>query len=118
MHELSIVSSLLEVAVDQAQQHQAVGIKRIHCRIGCLRQVDRNLLRQAFELARQSTLAKDATLEVVHVGMHLRCRECAHEVDLNGWQFECPACASTDVDLGGGDELELTSMELEVPDEH
>ena len=79
--------------------------------------MDQWLLTEAFALARTGTLAEAAELAVTYVGMHLHCRPCGHDADLNGWQFECPNCGATDVKLSGGDELELTSLELEVPDE-
>ena len=117
MHELSIAQSILEVAQSEAQRHGSICIKRIHCRIGCMRQAQTTLLRDAFDLAKAGTLAADASLTVEIVGMRLDCSDCDQQVDLDGWAFECPGCGSTAVQLSGGDELELTSMELEVRDD-
>jgi hydrogenase nickel incorporation protein HypA/HybF len=117
VHELSIAMSILEAAEAEAKRHGAVRIRRIHCRIGVLRQVDRTLLSEAFELAKTGTSAASADLEVTSVGMHLDCSGCGRASDLPTWQFECPRCGSSKVELSGGDELELTSLELEVPDD-
>ena len=117
MHELSIANGLLEAAAAEARRHEATRILRLDCRIGCLRQVDQGLLTEAFELARTNTLADTAELAVTYVGMHLASRPCGYEADLDGWQFECPQCGSTEINLTGGDELELTSLQLEIPDE-
>ena len=116
MHELSIAQSILEVAQIEAQSHETIRIKRIHCRIGCMRQAQTTLLSEAFDLAKAGTLAANANLTVEIVGMHLDCSDCGHQADLDGWAFECPSCGSTAVQLSGGDELELTSVELEVSD--
>ena len=116
MHELSIAQSILEAAQIEAQRHETIQIKRIHCRIGCMRQAQTTLLREAFDLAKVGTLAGNAVLTVEIVGMQLDCSDCGQQADLDGWAFECPGCGSTAVQLSGGDELELTSMELEVRD--
>jgi hydrogenase nickel incorporation protein HypA/HybF len=117
MHELSIAQSLIDVALTHAERHGARRIVRIECRIGCLRQVDATLLREAFEIARASTIAAEATLEVTTIGVHLACHACGLSADVTGWAFECPTCGSTDVTLSSGEDLELTRLELEVPDE-
>jgi len=117
MHELAIVRALIEQAQAAAQEHGAARITCIHCRIGALRQVAASSLRAAFDLARVGTPLADAVLEVTHVGTTLECRGCGTRRTLAGWAFECPQCGSSDVVLTGGDELELTSMELEVNDE-
>jgi hydrogenase nickel incorporation protein HypA/HybF len=118
MHELSIANSLLEAACEEAGRRGAVRITRIDCRIGCLRQVDRDLLAEVFDIARQKTTAQDATLSVTTVGTELDCRQCGKKTELETWQFECPSCGSNEVSLSGGDEIELTSLTMELPDDH
>jgi hydrogenase nickel incorporation protein HypA/HybF len=118
VHELSIVLAILDEAAAQAERHGAARITRIKIRVGRLRQVDPTLLAEAFELARHGTLAADATLDASYFGMELACNACSLKTELETWAFECPECGSPDVRLSGGDELELTSMDLEVPDGH
>ena len=117
MHELSVVASLLDVARVEAARHGAARISRIHCRIGVLRQVDPWLLREAFETAKGDSPASSADLVVTSVGTTLTCRDCRGRTELDTWRFDCPACGSTHVFLAGGDEIELTSLELELPDD-
>ena len=116
MHELSIALSILEVAESEARRHGAARIKCIRCRIGCLRQVQARLLAEAFDLAKVGTMAAEAALTVDTVGMHLGCSACGGQTDLDGWAFQCPDCGSRAVQLSGGDQLELTSLDLEVSD--
>jgi hydrogenase nickel incorporation protein HypA/HybF len=116
MHELALARAMIDEALGEARRRGAARVRRIHCRIGRLRMVDPAMLREAFELARAGTQADDAELVTTPVGMHLCCRTCGAERDLEGWSLECPACGSRDIALSGGDEIELTSLELEVPD--
>ena len=114
MHELSIAYSIIETAEAEAKKHGAVGIVRLYCRIGCLRQVQPSLLQDVFDLAKVDTMAANAVLETTTVGMLLHCKACGRESQLDGWQFDCPLCASREIQLSGGDDLELTSLELEI----
>jgi len=116
MHELTIVDSLLAAALDEAGRHGATAITRIKCRIGRLRQIDQQLLREAFEVVRCGSLARHALLEVTYESVRLACRQCSQRIELEEWRFECPGCGSSDIELTGGDQIELTSLELEVPD--
>ncbi len=116
MHELSIAMSMLELAEGEARRAGAHRITRIHCRIGCLRQADTTMLSEAFDLAKSGTLAARAKLEVTTVGMRLECSACGTHTELDAWQFECPSCGATEIHLEGGDEIELTSIELEIDD--
>ena len=117
MHELSIVQSILETAISHAECHNASRITRIRIRVGRLRQVEPALLADAFDLAKHGTLAAEATLDAAYSGMRLDCAACGRHTDLDTWAFECPHCGSSDIRLDGGDELELTSLDLEIPDD-
>ena len=118
MHELTVAQSLVDMAVAEAGRHGATRITRIACRIGRLRAVDDSLLHEAFAIAREGGVAANAELEIGSVGMALKCPACGRETQLDGWQFDCPECGSSDVTLSGGDELELSSIDVEVPDEN
>lgn len=117
MHELAIARSLLDTARDHAHERGARRIVSIHCRIGVIRQVHEDTLREAFEIAKDGSIAATAELRVTSVGMKLECTRCDERAELSGWAFECPRCGSTDIRLQGGDELELTSIEMEVLDD-
>lgn len=115
MHELSIAVALLDAAQAEARSHHAERIVRLKCRVGAARQIMPDLLQDAFAVAREGSLAAGAVLDVETVGMTLKCRACGTQQELQGWQFTCPACGSEQVELSGGDMLELSSIELEVP---
>ncbi|MBI4717979.1 MAG: hydrogenase maturation nickel metallochaperone HypA [Planctomycetes bacterium] len=117
MHELTIAQSILETSIAHACEARATRILRIRCRVGWLRQVEASLLAEAFEVAKTDTIAAGAVLEADCVGTELACAACGRRSLLTGGELICPACGSGDVAAHGGDELELTSLEVEVPDE-
>lgn len=116
MHEMTLVHSLLSVAEQHARERRATGIRRLTCTIGCLRAIDSQLLNESFAIARADSLARDADLEVRPSKIELICAKCGHRGRVDHLRFDCPMCFSSDIELSGGDELELTSLELELPD--
>lgn len=83
----------------------------MHLRIGQLRQVVPDTLDFAWEITvRESPLA-DARLVIEHHPVVIRCRICDLESALDGWDLRC-SCGSTDVTVIGGDELEVTALDV------
>lgn len=116
MHEFSIVQSLLDVAVKEARRAGAQRVLRLDCRIGELRYVNTQLMREAFELLSHGTLCEDAELRVEKTYMQARCPQCARSFNVQNWDWRCPDCGVNGSIVGGGDELELTSIEAETPE--
>jgi len=118
MHELAAAHELVEAACDYARRAGAKRVSRLHCRIGSLRALDERLLSEAFEIARRGTICERAELRIEKPGMTCLCPSCRERFEIREWQWECPRCGTEGVDPMGGDELELVSIEAEVPDEH
>ncbi len=118
MHELSLATALVDATLSEARKHGAGRIDTVRCRIGRLRQVDDQLLRDAFEIAAAGTIAAGAALDVSYTGIRIDCHACGVGTDVESWRFDCPRCGESRVSLTGGDELELTSIDVEVDDEN
>lgn len=114
MHEFSIAQSLLEVASAQARQAGAVRVTRLYCRIGDLCQIHDGVMAEAFELLSSGTLCEGARLHVERTFMRAECPRCQQGFDVRNWDWNCPTCGAQGVLVGGGDELELTSIEAET----
>jgi len=106
MHELSIASAILDVA-----ERHAAGrpLRAVEVRIGRLRQVVPSSLTFAFELLTDGAVELQMQM-VPAVG---RCRACGHESVLEAFPLRCAACGGLDLELVAGEELEVTSLELE-----
>lgn len=116
MHEFSIVQSLLSVAEQEARRAAATKVTKMTCRIGSMRHVDDLLLCEAFEMARADTICAECELVVEKTRMLARCPRCDVRFPVDNWDWACPTCGEIGVDATGGDELELLSIEAEVPD--
>jgi hydrogenase nickel incorporation protein HypA/HybF len=113
MHELSIMQSALNLALDQAQQAGAVKVHMIRLRIGALSGVVPEALEFAFEALVPGTLADGAKLAIEHVPARFWCAACTREFESDDLLAECPGCHSLSRELRAGREMELASLEID-----
>ncbi len=112
MHELSIADAVVRIARRQARGRRVTKVSLV---VGHLRQVVPSALEFAFELVAAGTEVEGAELELQHVPAAVRCRRCSAEGELREFPAACDACGAVDVDVVGGDELVVESLELEEP---
>ncbi|GAC1318674.1 MAG: hydrogenase maturation nickel metallochaperone HypA [Thermoleophilaceae bacterium] len=110
MHELSIADAIVTIA-----RRHAAGrtVTRVDVRVGHLRQVVADSLTFAFELTAAGTELEGAELAIEEVPATVRCGACGAEATLREFPPHCAACASFDVEVTGGEELLVDSLELE-----
>ena len=110
MHELSIASAVLNTALRHAQGRR---VTVVSVRAGRLRQVVGDSLRFYFEIVSRETSCEGARLELTEVEAMLRCQDCSQEWEASTPSFRCPACASAQVAIISGEELEVDYIEVE-----
>ena len=110
MHELSIADAVVTIARDHARGRR---VSAVDVKIGRLRQVVPDALELAFELVAAGTEVEGAELRVEHVPVRVRCARCAAESEAPEFPLACAECGSLDVDVVGGDELLVESLEIE-----
>jgi hydrogenase nickel incorporation protein HypA/HybF len=112
VHEISIVQSVLDAALEKAE---GMGARHIHClrlRIGALTGVVPDALQFAFETLREGTLASEAQLEIENVPVGYWCQRCQIEFAQVGLDSHCPQCGALATETRRGLELDLVSMEI------
>ena len=117
MHELAVARSLVEAADREARHYGARAVHCVRCRVGILRQVDAGLLREAFNVARQGTLCETSRLLIETTELRAICRVCNVPFPLKNGRWHCPDCGAEGTDVSGGEELELTSIDVDSDDE-
>jgi hydrogenase nickel incorporation protein HypA/HybF len=113
MHELSIAMSIVEMAEEESERHGGVKINAVHLKLGPLSGVVKIALENAFSLAREGTILKDALLLVEEVPIVAYCPTCQAERTLKSMQFVCPDCATPLSQIIHGKELEVVALEIE-----
>jgi hydrogenase nickel incorporation protein HypA/HybF len=112
VHELGVCEGLLAAVARRAAGRE---VARVRFRAGVLHRIDEPALQQAFELVSAGTVADGATLELVTLPVTVRCRTCGAETVSGDMVTACGTCGATDLDLRGGDELVLESLEIAAP---
>ena len=80
---------------------------------GALRQVVPSALSFSFVLLAQGSVAEGAALEVVTMPIVARCRACCEISEMAGFPLLCASCGGLDLEIVGGEELLVASLELE-----
>ena len=112
MHEQSIVTYLLTEALSNAKNENAAKIVSIKLTIGELTGVEKDAVIFYFGFLAKNTIAEGATLEFEYKKAHLRCRECDIIFPKERPDFTCPQCNKKVVEIVGGRELYIESMEV------
>ncbi|MCA9511109.1 MAG: hydrogenase maturation nickel metallochaperone HypA [Myxococcales bacterium] len=110
MHELAIGSAI----VDTATRHAAGRpVRRVHLRVGALRQVVPDSLSFYFEFCARGTSCEGAQLELECVATRLHCEHCCEAWEPDGVAFRCPGCRAAPSQVLAGEELEIDSIIVE-----
>lgn len=118
MHELAIISNLLEIVKEEASAHRIHRVTRVDLVIGKMHHLVPDLVRFAFETITEGTVAEQADLEIEWVEVMMTCRDCTHHFQLDDWVFICPKCGSVDLKQVCGQELYVKSLEGEDNGNH
>jgi len=112
MHEFGLCEGVIAAVQKRAEGRR---VARVRVRVGALLRVGHEAFQQAFAHAAAGTEAQDARLDVVVVAARSRCGTCRHEIESHEIIEVCPSCGGVDLDLTGGEELVLESLEYEAP---
>jgi hydrogenase nickel incorporation protein HypA/HybF len=113
VHELSIMQSALEVALEQARQAGAARVCALHLRIGALSGVVPEALEFAFGALTPGTPAEGAELVIEPIAARFWCATCQREFAADEMLAECPECHQPSAELRAGRELEVASLEID-----
>ncbi|MGH3663326.1 MAG: hydrogenase maturation nickel metallochaperone HypA [Micromonosporaceae bacterium] len=109
MHEIGLCEGLVDTIAERAAGRQVTGVR---VRIGVRHAVLNDAFDQAFALVTAGTVAEGAELDLVLTPVTVTCRGCGGSVDSQDALAVCGHCGGADVDISGGDEMVLESIQL------
>jgi len=112
MHEMSIISAVLDTAREEERQHPDSRVTKIGLRIGEWAGVDCDSLRFCFD-ALVATDTKPPVLDIQFLPRQNRCEKCNEVFELKDFDIACPVCGASPTTPVSGDELEVAYLELE-----
>lgn len=116
MHEMGIMSGVLDSVNTAAQNAQAERVTKIILNIGEMTEIIQDSLEFAFQVMSEGTLSEGAELVIKTVTPHSICLDCGHEFDHDRFHRMCPECGSYSTSMTRGRELDIESIEVDLPD--
>ena len=123
MHEFAVVSTLLETVLGLAEGQGATEVLEVHLRVGKLRALPVEEMKQVYNLLAKGTMLESSTLIVEETGAVVHCPRCGYgpslEVKSQGEDYSailqllCPRCGSV-LDIQGGDECVITRIRMRI----
>ena len=112
MHEVSIMTEAVRMAVETARASGGASVTGLKLRVGTLSGAVPEAMRFAFDVVCRDTLAEGAWLEIESVPAACWCATCQAEFACMDFFNECPRCHDLSGELRRGRELEIASVEM------
>ena len=100
MHELGIMTGVMDAVTTSAQQAGATRVLKVSLSVG-----------------EMTEAIEDAELQITMVKPKSRCLECGAEYEHDRFHMLCPECGSFATELIAGRELQIDSIEVDIPDD-
>lgn len=118
MHELGIMTGVMEAATEAAHNAGAEKLLKISLSVGEMTEAIEDALVFAFEALKEGDpFTADADLDIKIIRPRSRCLECGAEYEHDRFHMLCPECGSFATELIAGRELQIDSIEVDLPDE-
>jgi len=108
MHELGLCEAIVERVEQRAGDRP---VARVRVRVGRLHHVHPDAFDQSFTMAASGGVAEDAVADLVLLPVRAHCQTCGQNTESDEMVLACEKCGSIDLELTGGDELMLESIE-------
>jgi hydrogenase nickel incorporation protein HypA/HybF len=115
MHELSIVSSIVDTVTESLAAYPGAKVKEVRLRVGALASVIEDSLQFCYGIATEDTPLAGSVLVVNILPVVMHCEPCGADVEIVSLQsFRCPKCGEPVLDMRQGRELEIESIEIDA----
>lgn len=113
MHEMALAESVLRILEEQAPVKGYRAVRAVHLEVGALSCVEPEALRFQFEAVTRGSLAEGARLAIIPVPGEAWCLPCDRPVQVGSLLDPCPVCGGYEVQVTGGEELQIKELEVE-----
>ena len=119
MHEYSIVEGVLDSVIPAAEKAGADKLVCVRLRVGDMTEVVQESLDFMWGICceQRGPMVEGCRLEVEYVYPRSACLKCGHEFEHDRFHLKCPECGSASTMLLSGRELEIASMDVDLPDD-
>ena len=117
MHELGLMTGVMDAAVEAAREAGATRLLGVKVSIGEATEAVEDALVFAFEaLTENDPFTEGAELSITMVKPKSHCFECDAVYEHDRFHMLCPECGNFATELIAGRELQIDSIEVDIPD--
>jgi hydrogenase nickel incorporation protein HypA/HybF len=114
MHEMGLTQSIIDIAVEHANQADAKKITQINVKAGDFMSIVEDSIQFAFTYLTGDTIAAGSKLVVERIPIIIHCDDCGFEGEAPKEEIHvCPKCGEFLVQLVSGREFYVDSIEVE-----
>lgn len=113
MHEMSIAQSLIAIVKEEMIENNAKRLRSVRVNIGEMSGIVPETLKTCFEIITAKGNMKGAVLKMDIAPLVGGCRKCRKEFKVEEYNFSCPECESTDIDIISGREMNIVELEVD-----
>lgn len=113
MHEVSVISEVLQIAFETALENNLKKIDKIVLQVGEFSCIENSSLQFAFEAMRRKSICENAELFIKKIKATSYCDRCKEEFEVSYTNRLCPKCNTFGCNIVKGYELYLESIEGE-----
>lgn len=118
MHELSIVSGIVDTVTESLAGYPGARVTKVRLRIGALAAIEEESLHFCYGIATEETPLAGSLLEVEKLPVIVHCDRCGEDSTLSSLQsFRCEHCGELTLAVLQGREMEIKDIELETAEE-
>lgn len=111
MHELAITEEMVKLVADEATRAGIKKVEKINLIVGKLTGYVNESIQFYFDMLSRDTVAQGAKLYFKTITGKLQCNSCRKTFELDHFDYICPGCNGVSVQLVGGNELRVESIE-------
>jgi hydrogenase nickel incorporation protein HypA/HybF len=118
MHELSIVSSVVDTVIGSLESYPGARVAEVRLNVGALASVVEDSLQFCYGIATEGTPLEGSRLVVNLIPVTVHCAACGRDGAIESLQsFRCPHCGEPASEILHGRELEIDAIEIEEAEE-
>ena len=114
MHEIGMAQDMQKIILEVANDGKLKKVTTVNVMFGEMTHIVPDIFRSAFEEASRNSPSEGSELNIEIVPIKILCKNCLKEYNISrNDRFECKNCGSADIEITGGKELYIKSIEGE-----
>ena len=113
MHEMSLARNILDIVDEYMDTENGRVLKKVVVEVGELTAVLPQSLEFCYQALVENSRYHGSKILIKIVPLSGVCLDCHHSFKIIKFEFKCPLCQSSHIDVKGGQELRISHLEVD-----